>query len=219
MDYTSLITQIQNYANKADSDVAFKAATASFIQMGQQRIWRELTGVEFEKRIVTDTLKTGNAYIEKPEDWNKTISLLYGTSSNFSNQANVLSLRTYEFCRSYWQDANNTDANNPPLFYSEHIDSNNQQAFFISPTPDQDYRYELTYLKRVDLITNSNSNNVLTDNYPDLLFYACFLEALGYLRDDERIGVFEQNYQRALTSAQEKTMVRHTDRTSNRDID
>lgn len=223
MDYNTLSAQIQAYAIKDANSLNFITSIPYFIEMGQQRIWRELTGVEFEFTILTEQFKAGSAYLIKPALWNKTISLIYGTTLNFASAANILKARTYEFCRSYWPDANLTDSNYPPEFYSDVFNKPGAigNNFFISPTPDQDYFYQLTYLRRIDSISDRqlNTTNILTNNYPDLLFYACFLEALAYLRDDERIAVYEQNYQRALESAKAKTIDRHVDRTINRDTD
>ena len=93
------------------------------------------------------------------------------------------------------------------------------EAIFISPTPPQDFKYQLTYLRRVDLISPENQTNVLTDYYPDLLFYSCFLEALIYLKDDPRMQVYQGLYQQALASANELTKDRYTDRGVKRDKD
>ena len=79
------------------------------------------------------------------------------------------------------------------------------------------FKYQLTYLRRVDLITNDNQQNILTEYYADLLFYSCFLEALIYLKDDPRRQVYQGLYQQALASANELTKDRYTDRGVKRD--
>jgi len=89
---------------------------------------------------------------------------------------------------------------------------------FISPTPAQNNVYRLIYNGRPDLITNDNQTNILTDYYPDLLFYAAFLEALIYLKDDQRMPVYTKLYQESLTSANNLTKDRYIDRSVKRDI-
>lgn len=231
MNYAGLVTQIQAYANRPNTDVRFNDAIPYFIDLGQQRIWREAKDIGFEKVTQEGKFKKGVATLEKPADWNKTISFQYGSVASSFNATVFLYLRTYEFCRSYWPNSSDYSSNNSPLFYADHqipltpsyapgdIGDSPYNGFFISPTPDQNYIYQLVYLRRPDLITTDNPNNFLTDRYPDLLFYACFLEALSYLKNDERIPVFESLYNRALQSLNNETKERYTDRTSKRDKD
>jgi hypothetical protein len=223
MNYTTLTEQIQAYANRID--LKFRAVIPYFIEQGQQRIWREAKDIGFEQIQEVGTFQVNNATIAKPAYWNKTISLIYGTEADAFLNCTTLYLRTYEFCRSYWPNSSISSASNPPLFYADHQKNLNSifgsafDGFFISPTPDKAYKYQLTYLQRVELLTLPNSENILTERYPDLLFYACFLEALSYLKDDERIPVFESLYNRALQSVNNQTEERYTDRTSKRDKD
>lgn len=225
MNYQELVTQIQAYANRPITDERFTAAIPYFINLGQQRIWREAKDIGFEKVTQEGSFITGVATLAKPADWNKTISLIYGTIDSVFADTTTLYLRTYEFCRSYWPNANTSSSDNPPLFYADHQKNLNSEkgtaydGFFISPTPDKDYAYQLVYLRNPNLITKDNTENFLTERYPDLLFYACFLEALAYLKNDERIPVFESLYNRALQSLNNETKERYTDRTSKRDKD
>lgn len=220
MNYNTLAKQIETYANKV-GDARFTSNIENFIELGQQRIWRELKDIGFEEVKSGGKFVVNTAFIEKPADWNKTISLIYGTTNSAFDNSTLMYLRTYEFCRAYWPNASNGDINNPPLFYSDHIKANSfgEEYFFLSPTPFEAFKYQLTYLKRPDLITQGIETNILTDRFPDLLFYACFLEALTYLKDDERVPVFESLYNRALQSANNQTQERYTDRTSKRDKD
>ena len=88
----------------------------------------------------------------------------------------------------------------------------------IVPTPDKEYNYQITYIGRPNLITNQNQTNILTDYYPDLLFYAAFLEALIYLKDDQRMPVYTKLYQESLTAANNLTKDRYIDRSVKRDV-
>ena len=60
-----------------------------------KRIWREAKDIGFEKVSQGGKFTTGSAILAKPADWNKTISLIYGsTESAFANTV-TLYLRTY----------------------------------------------------------------------------------------------------------------------------
>jgi len=221
MNYNTLVDQIIAYANRGGS-IEFAAAIPYFIEMGQQKIWKELNTTGFQKTTQLKKFQVNNATIEKPADWQETISIIYGSADNFFINNVVLFPRSYEFCINYWPNVNLSDAANPPLFYSDYQPGQENVSpykyYLIVPTPDKEYNYQITYIGRPNLITNENQTNILTDYYPDLLFYAAFLEALIYLKDDQRMPVYTKLYQESLTSANNLTKDRYIDRSVKRDI-
>ena len=222
--YDELTKQIIAYANKGNSE-DFVAAIPFFIAMGQERIWRDLKTLGFESVEEIKAMEENNAIIKKPRFWNETLSIIYGDTDSPFNKSKVLFPRSYEFCINYWPNANIIDPNNPPLFYADRQlqqkggDGSPYDGIFISPTPDKAYQYQITYLTRVIPIIKSEQMNILTDHYSDLLFYSCFLEALIYLKDDQRMAVYQDLYKGALSSANELTNDRYTDRGVRRDKD
>ena len=218
MNYTTLFNQIIAYANRGGS-IEFAASIPYFIEMGQQKIWKELNTTGFQKAF-DGQFQANNANISKPPDWQETISLSYGTPESLFTNNVILFPRSYEFCTNYWPNVDTATIDNPPLFYADKIQPNTKpyDRIFISPTPAQNNVYRLIYNGRPDLITNDNQTNILTDYYPDLLFYAAFLEALIYLKDDQRMPVYTKLYQESLTSANNLTKDRYIDRSVKRDI-
>ena len=205
MNYTTLTEQIKSYANRKDA--AFNAQITNFIEQGINRIYSEAKNIGFEIIITGDVLENTTS-IDKPANWRQTLSFeLYIEDQTFSK---FLLPRSYEFCKSYWP---NQILTSEPIFYADYNDYNN---FFISPTADKTYKYRLIYLG-IPLFNTENSENFLTRRYPRLLFYACMLEALSFLKDDERIGPFEALYRNSLDNINEDTTQRYTDRTSDRD--
>ena len=223
--YNNLTNQIIAYANKGNS-ADFITAIPFFIAMGQERIWRDLKTLGFESVEEIKAMEGNKAIIEKPRLWNETLSIIYGDTDSPFNKSKVLFPRSYEFCINYWPNANISNPDNPPLFYADRQlkqeggEGSPYQGIFISPTPDKDYQYQITYLTRVNPINNKGvETNILTDHYPDLLFYSCVLEALIYLKDDQRMAVYQDLYKGALSSANELTNDRYTDRGVRRDKD
>lgn len=221
MNYNTLVNQIIAYANRGGS-IEFAASIPYFIEMGQQKIWKELNTLGFQKTTQLKKFQVNNATIEKPADWQETISIIYGSEDNFFINNVVLLPRSYEFCINYWPNVNSSDPANPPLFYSDYQPGQENvspyEYYLIVPTPDKAYNYQITYIGRPNLITNENQTNILTDYYPDLLFYAAFLEALIYLKDDQRMPVYTKLYQESLTAANNLTKDRYIDRSVKRDV-
>ena len=204
MNYQDLVGMVTAYSN--NNNPVFIANIPSFVLLAQQRIWREAKDIGFEQVTAQGAFVANNATVLKPANWNKTISFVYGTVDSAFENCTTLYLRTYEFCRMYWPNANKGVAENPPLFYADHQinlpdpDRTAYSGFFISPTPLVAYKYQIVYLKNVVAINGDNQENILTLKFPDLLFYACMIEAMTYLKDDKRLPIFENEYQRALQS-------------------
>jgi hypothetical protein len=51
---------------------------AYLVEMGQQKIWKELNTPGFQKTTQLKKFQVNNATIEKPADWQETISIIYG---------------------------------------------------------------------------------------------------------------------------------------------
>jgi hypothetical protein len=216
MDYNSLTLQIQNYANRTDA--FFLQQIPDFINQGVSRIYSEARSIGFQKIVPGNpTFTQNNPLITKPVDWKETISLAYiipGTSPT----TNYVLPRSYEFCKTY-SPISTTRGN--PMFYADYsMPTANVGAgsIFLAPTPSLAYQYELIYLS-TPLFNQANPVNFLTDRYPSLLLYACLLETIPFLKDDERVPVFEALYNRALKDINIDTKERYTDRLSKRDKD
>lgn len=207
MDYNTLTKQIQSYANR--DDAAFIEQIPNFIEQGINRLYSEAKNIGFEVTTTGD-IAINDTAIAKPPNWRETISLeIYTEDQTFSK---FLFNRSYEFCKSYWPNQTLTAE---PTFYSDYNDYN---QFFFSPTADKAYKYRLIYLG-IPLFNVQNGENFLTRRYPRLLFYACMLEAMPFLKDDERLGSFEQLYASSLSDINKDSANRYVDRTSDRGKD
>lgn len=208
MTYNSLVSQILDYLDRDDADTT--AEVPNFIYQAEQRIARESKNIGFVQ-YVTSNFTPGVWVYPKPARWRRNITFNYGTGTG-NNVRNPVVLRSYEFLRNYWPDPTQTSA---PLFYSEYGYSN----FLIAPTPDQAYPFEYGYLELPEPITPSNQTNWLTNYVPDVLLYATLLEAIPFLKNDERVPVWEAKYATAISSLNAQDDQRVLDRQSNRGAD
>lgn len=204
MNYNTLRTQIEAYTNRRDE--IFSSQIPNFIEQGINRIYSEAKNIGFEI-IINGDIPANAASINKPANWRETISFrIYTEDQKFSK---FLFNRSYEFCKSYWPDQSITGE---PQFYADY---HAYEKIFISPTTDKDYKYSMIYLG-VPLFNSENSENFLTRRYPRLLFYACLLETLSFLKDDERLSYIENLYQNSLDNINKDSSARYTDRTAQR---
>ncbi len=208
MTYNSLLAQIESYLNNSSADVI--AQIPNFIYQAENRICRESKNIGLESYVVGDFI-AGTSVYQKPGRWRRTLSWNWGNGTG-NNTRNQLFLRSYEFCRNYWPDSTVTGE---PLYYADYGYTN----YLIVPTPSASSPFELCFLQLPDPITPLNQTNWITNYAPDLFLYACLLEAIPYLKDDERIPVWQSMYERALASINNQDDSRKTDRASDRSSD
>lgn len=69
----------------------------------------------------------------------------------------------------------------------------------FAPIPDQTYTLEMVYWQTVPHLSDSSDNNWLLTNHPDIYLYATLVETAPYLRDDQRLSVWEGELENRLT--------------------
>jgi hypothetical protein len=199
MTYDSLVLDIQTYAERDDSP--FTTQIPRFIMMAENRIAMEIKGLGYEK-VVSTTLSSTGVYA-KPSRWRETISV-NGTTS--TGQRYPLYERTYEYLRSYWPDET---VLGKPKYYADY----DYEHYLIVPTPAADSgQIEIRYYERPEPLSSSNQVNWTTQYAPQLLLYACLLEAQPFLKLDERVQVFQAMFDRASQSLQIEDKRRMSDR-------
>ena len=205
--FTTLQQDIRRYLERGFtivSDQIVYEQIPRLINLAERRIARELK-VQGLINVVTSTMSPGLAVYPKPDRWRTTVSFNFG----IGNEYNQLFPRSYEYVRSYWPNRDQTDV---PLFYADY-DYNN---WIVSPTPDQAYPFEVLVYQLLPLLDDSNQTNWLTEYAPQVLLYASLLEATPFLKNDERISVWQQMYDRAAQALNGEDLSKILDRSARR---
>jgi hypothetical protein len=114
-------------------------------------------------------------------------------------------LRKYEYIREYWPNATLTDV---PKFYCDY----DYEHWLIGPTPADDYTFEVLYYERVQPLDSSNQSNWFTQYAPQALLYGSLLQAMPFLKNDERIPMWRAEYDIAMSSLKTEDTLRIADR-------
>ena len=205
--FTTLQQDIRRYLERGftlASDAIVYEQIPRLINLAERRIARELK-VEGLINVVTSTMQAGLAVYPKPDRWRTTVSFNYG----IANQYQQLFPRSYEYVRTYWPNRNETSA---PLFYADY-DYNN---WIVSPTPDQAYPFEVLVYQLLPLLDDANQTNWLTEYAPQVLLYASLLEATPFLKNDERIAVWQSMYDRSAQALNGEDLSKILDRSARR---
>jgi len=208
MTFTTLKQDVQRYLERGNtlaSDPIVFEQIPRLINLAERRIARELK-VEGFINVVTGTLSAGQSVYPKPDRWRDTVSINIGTGATFDNRK-IIYARVYEYLRSYWPNALETDT---PIFYSDYDYSH----WLLAPTPDAAYPFEILYYELPPLLDESVQTNWITEYAPQLLLYGTLVEATPFLKNDERIPVWQSMYDRAAAMLNGEDLAKILDRSA-----
>jgi hypothetical protein len=206
MTFASLQNDVRSYLERGASavtDPLVYAQIPSLINFAERRISRDLKIQGFQTVVVTN-LQAGVAVLAKPDRWRETISMNIGTGTGSNTRVQLFS-RVYEYVRSYWPNDTLTEE---PVFYADY----NYTNWIIAPTPNSAYPIEILYYELPVLLDENTQTNWLTQYAPNLLLYATLLEATPFLKNDERIPVWQSMYAMAAQALQGEDMSKILDR-------
>jgi len=198
MTYTSLAADIESYLERTDAATINKIPT--FIMLAEQIIASQ---IKFLGTLTVDTatMVSGNPVIAKPARWRKTVSM----SITVNGEKQPVLLRKYEYLRNYWPDATATDV---PLYYADY----DYTHWLIAPTPAAAYPFEVVYYERPQPLDATNQTNWFTEYAPQALLYGSLLQAMPFLKNDNRVGVWKALYDESIATLKAEDVQRTGDR-------
>lgn len=206
--YTSLRQDVERYlerGNSAETDTVFYAQLPGLINLAERRCARELKVQGFIE-VVSGAFVAGQAVYAKPDRWRDTVSINFGTGVG-NNDRNPLFARAYEYINSAYP--NRTEQGVPELYADYNLDN-----WIVAPTPASAYPFEVLFYAIPPYLSDANQNNYLTDFAPDLLLYATLLECAAFLKNDERIPIWQNMYDRAAGMLNGEDLQKILDRTA-----
>lgn len=192
-----LTAQVPNYAERNDD--AFKEQIPVFIALAENRLATDLKLQGFQT-VVTGELEQTNV-MPKPAWWKESISFQIKVSGVWQN----VFLRNLEYVKQYWP---NVSIAGQPAFYADY----NATHFYLAPTPNLPYEFELTYYARLDPLTKTNQENWMTLNIPQALLAAVMLEAVRWTSNPEAEARWEKAYATAIGGLASENSERVADR-------
>jgi hypothetical protein len=197
MTYDSLTSTVLQYLERRDRAVV--DAVPTFITLAEFEIAEQIKTLG-QLQVAESTMLADNATLQKPARWRKTVSM----SVTVNGKKQPVLLRKYEYLKNYWPDSNQTDV---PLYYAD----TDWDHWFIAPTPDQDYEFEVLYYERIAPLSSTNQTNWLTQNAPNAMLFGTLLQAMPFLKNDQR-QIFQQKYTEAMQTLKGEDVSRVGDR-------
>lgn len=198
MTYDSLVSDIQQYLERSDD--ATVAQIPRFVMLAEQVIASQIKFLG-NLTVNTSAMVVASDTISKPARWHKTVSI----NITVGGVRNPVLLRKYEYLREY---APNPATLGMPKFYADYDYTN----WLVAPTPDVAYDFEVLYYERVQPLDSSNQTNWFTIYAPQALLYGSLLQAMPFLKNDERMGMWQQQYDLIINTLKQEDMTRLGDR-------
>jgi hypothetical protein len=142
----------------------------------------------------------GEPVIAKPARWRKTVSMTLIKDG----KRQPVYLRKYEYLKAY---APNVSATSTPLYYGDY----DYEHWLVAPTPDAAYQTEILFYERIEPLSSTNQTNWLTQNAPNAMLYGTLLQAMPYLKNDNRTS-FQQKFDQAMAALKAEDVARTGDR-------
>ena len=197
MTYDSLTSTVLQYLERRDR--ATVDAIPTFITLAEFEIAEQVKTLG-QLQVAESNMLADNALLQKPARWRKTVSM----SVTVDGKKKPVLLRKYEYLKNYWPDETATDV---PLYYAD----TDWDHWYLAPTPDQDYAFEVLYYERISPLSSTNQTNWLTQNAPNAMLFGTLLQAMPFLKNDQR-QIFQQKYTEALQALKGEDVARVGDR-------
>jgi len=199
--YDSLVADVQSYLERTDQATVEKIPT--FIMLAEQVIANDIKFLG-NLTVQASNMVQAQATIDKPARWRKTVSM----NVTVGGIRNPVLLRKYEYLREYAPDPAATGV---PKYYADY----DYTHWLVAPTPADDYSFEVIYYERVQPLDSSNQTNWFTIYAPQAMLYGTLLQAMPFLKNDERIPMWQAQYAQVINSLKTEDVQRIADRQAN----
>jgi len=197
--YSELVTQIRDYC-EVDSNVFTTTIVNDFIEHAELIIFRQIDFDVFRK-YQTATLTSGDAFVGMPG--NTPTSFAYIRAVNIfspsgslggltDNERVFLEKRDASFINEYSPNRTSTGI---PKYYANW----DNDTIILAPAPNAAYTIELAYNAQETGLSSSNTTTWVSTNAPQLLLYACLIEAFKFLKNPNMVAMYTQAYQDVIT--------------------
>ena len=186
-DYDGLQAVIADWLNRPDID----GIIPELINLAESKIMRDLRHWRQQRRVTTIL---NESFENLPSDFLQPINFYIDTNQGektleFSSLGEINRRKRFA-----------AGVSGEPVVYT----MNSGQIEFM-PAPDDDYPLTLIYYAKIPNLSAEQSSNWLLTYYPDIYLYGSLMQASSYLNNDERVAVWAQLYNEALSKANQES--------------
>jgi len=179
--YSELSTAVSVWLNRTD----LASYIPDFIALAEERIYRNLR-IKAMETALSETITSG--VIAVPSDYIELKSAYIDGSPTYQlERLSVEEIYTKYPVRS---------SQGKPLYIARE-----GEEFIFGPYPDGAYTVKGIYYARLPALSATNTTNWLTTHAPSLVLFGALAEAAPFLKDDQRIMIWETKFLAQLADA------------------
>jgi hypothetical protein len=209
--YATLTTAIRAYT-EVDNDPAVTATVLTqtvideFIMAAEHRINTELP-MDSDRKVQEGTLVADDNTINSPAGALFIRGVEVFNTSNTSEAGTWLEKKDQTYLTEYVGrltgpegDLTAQDVTGFPKYYAMFggataLTDSTSGGMYFAPTPDANYKYRVYYNKMPVALSGSNTTTYLSNYMPQILLYACLVEAFGFLKGPmDMLTLYENKY-------------------------
>lgn len=180
------MAQITSYSTLQDAvtswlmrgaDTTFQADVPTMIQLAEARLKRD---PRVRQNRIVESLAVSTEQLNLPSDFKSLVSLAL-TGGTYFGPLKQVSLNEFEDLK-----AQQGDSSGVPTHFAIA-----GTLMYVHKTPDQAYTARFVYERTITSLSASVTTNWLLTSHPDIYLYATLCEAAPYLKDDNRLQMWQ----------------------------
>jgi len=209
--YATLTTAIRAYT-EVDNDPAVTATVLTqtvideFIMAAEHRINTELP-MDSDRKVQEGTLVADDNTINSPAGALFIRGVEVFNTANTSEEGTWLEKKDQTYLTEYVGrltgpegDLTGQDVTGLPKYYAMFggatgLTDSTSGGLYLAPTPDANYKFRIYYNAMPVALSGSNTTTYLSNYMPQILLYACLVEAYGFLKGPmDMLTLYENKY-------------------------
>ena len=188
--YAELTQQILDYT-QTDNNVLTTTINNDIIEHAESRIFRN-ADLDVFKKYKTAALTINDPFIAMPGATPQTFAFIrYIQIFGTDNIRITLEKKDTSFINEYIPNRTTTGT---PKYYANW----DNDTLLLAPSPDAAYTAELAYNAQPTGLSSSTTTTWISNNAPEMLLYACLVEAFKFLKNPQMVQMYESYYKTAL---------------------
>ena len=188
--YAELTQQIIDYT-ETDSNVLTTTILNDIIEHAESRIFRN-ADLDVFKKYKTANLTIGDPFVAMPGATPQFFAFIrYIQIFSTDNVRITLEKKDTSFINEFIPNRTTTGT---PKYYANW----DNDTIILAPSPDATYTVELAYNAQPTGLSSSNTTTWVSNNAPEMLLYACLVEAFKFLKNPQMVQMYESYYKQAL---------------------
>jgi hypothetical protein len=197
MTYAELVQKIRDYT-EVGSEVLTSTIVNGFIRDAELKIFRN-TDADYAREYATSSFTAGNKYLTLPNtnqsSGSTTTRVALVVRSVVATNTSGIQVSLEPRDDTFITEFNSSDSSGFPKYYSTFRENSIQ----VAPKPDSTYVVNLDYIYTPDGLSTTNTETYISINAPELLLYACLVEAFAYLKGPmDMYKLYQEKYNEAL---------------------